>query len=124
ERDEAEWHLDDKIVCGSVFVAHGLAQQNVAIDQLEMVPYGVNANHFTARNGHSARNELNLLFVGEIGLRKGIPYLLEALKFLNRPEAIRAKLVGPVAVTPERLKDYGQWCEVVGPVARARVIEM
>ena len=124
EREEAEWQLADKIVCGSRFVADGLAQQDVAIDKLSIVPYGVNTNHFRARNGHSARKELNVLFVGEIGLRKGIPYLLEALKSLNRPQAARAKLVGPLAVDPERLKHYGQWCDVVGRVHRSRILEM
>jgi glycosyltransferase involved in cell wall biosynthesis len=124
EREEAEWQLADKIVCGSRFVADGLAKQNVSIDKISVVPYGVNTDRFTARNGYSARKELNVLFVGEIGLRKGIPYLLEALRSLNRPQAIRAKLLGPVAVSMECLKQYGQWCEVVEPVPRARVVEM
>jgi glycosyltransferase involved in cell wall biosynthesis len=124
EREEAEWKLADRIVCGSQFVADGLAQQDLAVEKLSIVPYGVNTNYFTARNGHSARKELNVLFVGEIGLRKGIPYLLEALKSINRPKAIRAKLVGPVAVTAERLKDYSQWCEVVGRLSRSRIVEM
>jgi glycosyltransferase involved in cell wall biosynthesis len=124
QREEAEWELADTIVCGSDFVADGLRKRNVPSEKLRVVPYGVNTSYFRETLSQSPEGTLNVLFVGEIGLRKGIPYLLEALRTLNRPQSIRAKLVGPISLSLERLRKYGEWCEVLGPVPRLRMSEL
>lgn len=124
QREEAEWRLADLIVCGSDFVADGLRKQNVPAEKLRVVPYGVNTGYFQTSSTPSPAGTLNVLFSGEVGLRKGVPYLLEALRALNRPSSVRAKLVGPINLNPERLRTYSEWCEVLGPVPRLRMIEM
>jgi glycosyltransferase involved in cell wall biosynthesis len=124
QREEAEWHLADTIVCGSDFVADGLRKRNVPSEKLRVVPYGVNTSYFHESSSQSPGGTLNVLFVGEVGLRKGIPYLLEALRTLNRPLSIRAKLAGQINLSLERLREYGEWCEFLGPVPRLRMIEL
>jgi glycosyltransferase involved in cell wall biosynthesis len=123
EREAAEWALADRIVCGSHFVAEALVDEGVRRDQINVVPYGVDLTHFKSvspRNGEA----LNLLFMGEVGLRKGVPYLLNALRELDRPEQIRAKLAGPIALERSRISKYKQWCEFVGAVTRAKAREL
>jgi len=124
QREEAEWDLADTIVCGSDFVADGLRKRNVPAEKLRVVPYGVNTSYFRAASSQSSEGTLNVLFVGEIGLRKGIPYLLEALRALNRPQSIRAKLVGSMNLSLERLREYGEWCAALAPVPRLKMGEL
>jgi len=47
-----------------------------------------------ARRTGAARSPLRVLFVGAVGLRKGVPYLLDAFRRLETPATLR--LVGPV----------------------------
>jgi len=123
EREMAEWQLADKIICGSRFVSDALRREGVAEDRLAVVPYGIEIAAFkpARRDDHA---EFRVLFVGEVGLRKGVPYLLEALRSLNRPRQVQAKLVGPVALLPEPLSGYRDWCEVVGNVPRREVTRL
>lgn len=124
EREEVEWELADRIVCGSDFVTEGLSNENVAPEKLSIVPYGVDTGYFKINNTESGPGKLNVLFIGEIGLRKGIPYLLEALRALNKRKAIHARLVGPIALNTELLSRYYEWCEVVGAIPRGEALEM
>jgi glycosyltransferase involved in cell wall biosynthesis len=67
---------------------------------------------------------LHVLFVGEVGLRKGVPYLLDALRALDEPRNIRAKLAGPVALSRRQLRRYGRWCEFIGAVPRSGILDL
>lgn len=71
-----------------------------APDRVHTIPYGVRLERFTPQGapptGPSARFEV--LFVGGISLRKGIPYLLQAFAALRHPHK-RLRIVG--AVVPE-----------------------
>jgi len=120
QREAAEWKLADKIICGSRFVADALGREGVAPRRICVVPYGIDPEVFKpAPRRHEST--FRILFVGEIGLRKGVPYLLEALRALDRPEQIKAKLVGPLAVQKQLLRQYDRWCEVVGNVSRQEI---
>jgi len=121
ERETAEWTLADVIIGGSSFVTDGLHSLGVDSEKCKVVPYGVEAERFsfTKKNRSS---ELNILFIGEVGLRKGVPYLLEVLRHLNS-RRIKARLVGPVVISPRILADYSRWCEVVGPMSRSHIQE-
>ena len=89
-----------------------------------VVPYGVDTDHLQPGHNMTSSKDLNVLFVGEIGLRKGVPYLLEALRAIDSPESVHAKLVGPVAIHRNCLARYDRWCEVVGPVPRSLMSEL
>lgn len=123
EREVAEWALADLIVCGSDFVAQALVHEGVHPERIKVVPYGVALTHFKA-NAPRARETMNLLFMGEVGLRKGVPYLLDALRELNRPEQIRAKFAGPITLEKSRLSEYNKWCEFIGAVTRRQAREL
>src|SRR5579883_2070896 len=82
-RGEAEWPLADCIVCGSEFVAQSLVSQGVDPRRCHVIPYGVDTSVFHPRREPGRGDELKVLFVGAVGLRKGVPYLLEALRKLK-----------------------------------------
>jgi glycosyltransferase involved in cell wall biosynthesis len=123
KREAAEWALADRIICGSGFVADALAQEGVRTDRIIVVPYGVDLTHFKADTPMSGEN-LHVLFLGEVGLRKGVPDLLNALRELNRPEQIRAKVVGPIVLERSHLNEYGRWCEFTGAVTTRQALEL
>ena len=120
QREAAEWKLADKIICGSQFVADALRHEGVEPERTRVVPYGIDLQVFKTTPRHNEAT-FRVLFVGEIGLRKGVPYLLEALRALDQPGRIQAKLVGPVVLQREPLSRYGRWCEVVGSVSRQEI---
>jgi glycosyltransferase involved in cell wall biosynthesis len=120
KREIAEWRLADKIVCPSDFVAGALQREGVDPDNLSVIPYGIDTRQFQTTPRRPSRTT-NLLFVGEVSLQKGIPYLLEALRSINRPKSIKAKLVGHVLLDRQRLNHYSNWCEVTGPIPRSQI---
>jgi glycosyltransferase involved in cell wall biosynthesis len=122
EREAAEWRLADTIICGSQFVAEALQREGVEANRIRVVPYGIDLKTFKAIPPRHDDGTLRILFAGEIGLRKGVPYLLEALRALDRPEQIQARLVGPVTLQPETLSPYSRWCEVLGSVSRQQIL--
>jgi glycosyltransferase involved in cell wall biosynthesis len=124
QRERAEWQLADKIICGSEFVAAGLRQEGVSAEKLSVVPYGVDTDFFKPNHEDRASAKLNVLFVGEVGLRKGAPYLLEALRLLNQPQTIHARLVGPLRLSSNRLREYSNWCEIAGPLPRGQARDL
>lgn len=121
EREEAEWTLADVIIGGSSFVTDCMHSLGVGSEKCKVVPYGIEVERFSSIKKNRG-SDLNILFIGEIGLRKGVPYLLGALRKLNS-HRIKAKLVGPISINPRRLADYSDWCDVVGPIPRLRIKE-
>lgn len=123
-REEAEWALADRILCPSKFVADGLRELGVDEDRLRLVPYGVEGLAFPwrAREPWDGTRPLRVLFVGQIGLRKGVPYLLEALRS-SPPGQVEARIVGPVKANRRVVDGYGDVAKIVGTVPRARMVE-
>lgn len=96
ERELAEYAAADIIVTGSAyaresFLAHGVAPERVVVN-----PYGVDLSRFRPRPAAAPRaGKRRVLFVGEVGVRKGVPWLLEA--FARLPQEWELHLVGPLA---------------------------
>jgi glycosyltransferase involved in cell wall biosynthesis len=123
-REQEEWELADRIVAGSPFVAEGLSNCGVAPEKIHVVPYGVDASRFLpAPARSSAGRPLRILFVGEVGLRKGVPYLLEALSRLDR-KMVEARLAGAVVLDRERLARYADQAHILGAVPRSEMPEL
>ncbi|HTP40137.1 MAG TPA: glycosyltransferase family 4 protein [Steroidobacteraceae bacterium] len=91
---DREISLADEILVGSSFVKRTFVSQGVAADRIHVVPYGVDLDRFgPGRQGRSPDSPFRILFVGQIGERKGISYLLDAYRGCRDP-ATELHLVG------------------------------
>ncbi|MCR9195641.1 MAG: glycosyltransferase family 4 protein [Hyphomonas sp.] len=125
-REAREWELADYVVGGSAFVADGLAASGVAVERIRTIPYGVDPGRFRPAPGVSQRNpdaRLKVLFVGEVGLRKGAQYLLQALAQLG-PSVVEARFAGRIALSPDRLSPFGRVAQFLGPIPRLRMPDL
>ncbi|MDX6752570.1 glycosyltransferase family 4 protein [Geminicoccaceae bacterium 1502E] len=124
-REEAEWALADTIICGSEFVVDGIRECGGPVEKCRVVPYGVDPHRF----GHARRRQrrpgerLRVLFAGEAGLRKGAPYLLEALRLLGE-EAVEARFAGTLSLSVDKLDPFRSVASFLGPVPRRRMQEV
>ena len=107
DRMNNEIDLANKIFVGSSFVRDSFLTERVPKEKLVVLPYGVDTHLFSPSDSPCFNhNRLRVLFVGQIGQRKGLSYLLRAFNRLRGP-GISLTLVGRVqgdgrAFTPWR----------------------
>jgi glycosyltransferase involved in cell wall biosynthesis len=116
EREEAEWALSDKIVCGSEFVRSSLGSIGGPVERCRVVPYGVALSR-TWRVRFTPNKPLRALFVGALGLRKGVPCLFEAARILGN--SVRFRVVGAGNVPPNTVVPDN--VEIAGSCPRAQI---
>ena len=70
-------------IVASNFTKETLVANQIPADRIRVIPYGIELDSFPCKR-HATRSgsPLRLLFVGTLGQRKGIKYLLEALALL------------------------------------------
>jgi len=111
QRREREWVLADRIVVNSEFSRQALLRQGVAAEKLAVIPlcYEAEAGKRKVESGNelqisdfkiSTLSPLRVLFLGQVILRKGIQYLIEAAKLLSK-ENIHFDVVGSVGISRE-----------------------
>lgn len=88
EIEEAEFILVPTQRIAEDFVRYGKAPE-----QVYAIPYGFNPERFTVKE--KAEEKFRILFVGIIGFRKGVYYLLEAFKQLRLKNA-ELLLISPI----------------------------
>lgn len=119
-RERDEWHSADLILCGSEFVREGIARSGGPAERCAVVPYGVDARFDLAPRPRQG-GPLRVLTVGEVGLRKGSPYVLAAAKLLG--SRARFRMVGHVGARPAALEQLQARVEITGPVPRAEILD-
>jgi glycosyltransferase involved in cell wall biosynthesis len=85
ENEEVEYDMADAISLPSRFTMRSFMEMGVPGEKLRLLPYGVNISSFC----RSAPRESNfrVLFVGSLGVRKGLHTLLDAFAKLKLPDA-------------------------------------
>lgn len=104
-KEELEYAAADAITIPSEFCRRSFLAHGVPSEKLRVIPYGVDLGRF-APDGEPDSDTFEVLFVGQISLRKGVPYLLEAFKRLKHPRK-RLSLVGAVQPEMRRLLSEG-----------------
>lgn len=85
DRELEEYESCDLITVPSSFAAETFRRQGVPPHKIRVIPYGVDLSRFT-RVGHPEPDVFQVLFVGGISFRKGVPYLLDAFSKLKHPK--------------------------------------
>lgn len=88
-----EYELADAIVCPSSFARQSFIDQGFPPERVRTVSFGVDRPS-QMESGDRPRDSFRVLFVGQINLRKGVRYLLEAFKKLRHPKK-ELWIVGP-----------------------------
>ncbi len=106
EQLEAECSLADLIIVGSSFVRRSFETLGYDVANIAVAPYGVDTQRFEPPVRPRDDGVFRVLFVGQIGQRKGMSYLLEAYRRFSAPDS-ELHLVGSfVTGAQEAYRDY------------------
>jgi alpha-maltose-1-phosphate synthase len=85
ELEEAEYAESDCITVPSSFNVRSFVEYGVPEAKVKRIPYGVNLEKFYP-TGAPARDQFDILFAGNMSLRKGVQYLLQAFRSVQHPK--------------------------------------
>lgn len=97
-RVKAEWDAADLVLVNSEWSAQALARQGVPSTKMIVVPLAIDLSHDHEFHPVNPRGHLKVLWLGSVILRKGIQYLAEAAKMLQR-DNIEFLLAGPLGIS-------------------------
>jgi glycosyltransferase involved in cell wall biosynthesis len=123
-REETEYESADAITVPSTFALNTFVECGVPRHKLRLVPYGVDLSAFYPCAQRNDR-EFHVLFAGNVGVRKGVRYLLDAFQQLA---CERKRLTFAGSISPElnsavsRCKDSR--IAVLGHVPQPRLKEI
>jgi glycosyltransferase involved in cell wall biosynthesis len=121
-REEAEYAQADAITVPSRFAARSFAESGVDAAKLHVIPYGVDLSHFQRTVPRDPG--FRVLFVGQLGVRKGIGYLLTAFRRARLPGARLVFAGSPGGETRALLgADTLDDVEFTGALSRAEVAD-
>jgi glycosyltransferase involved in cell wall biosynthesis len=95
-REEQEYAAANYITVPSTFAMRTFVLAGIPAEKLRVIPYGVRLESFTPAPQpapSSLDGDFNVLFAGQLSLRKGVPSLLEAFAALKHPRK-RLRLAG------------------------------
>lgn len=120
-RKDRELSLSDLVVVPCRWAEESLPHGELGRRPVVRIPYGTPADEIEPR-GERPRGPFTVLFAGQIGLRKGIPLLLEAWRKLRLTDA-RLWLAGGMNLSDAYLSDYAGCFEHLGVLPRAQLLE-
>lgn len=102
-----EADIADAIIVASSFSKDSLIENGIPENRIFIVPYGVDLEKFQPAPQQPLNNcHLNVLFIGGIGQRKGVGYLLRAVHELKQSLNITTTLVGNLRGDPSVFDSY------------------
>ena len=119
ELDLIKWKLSDKILVPSRMVLENVMKLGVNPKKVFLVPYGINEDWFKYK---STPIRGRILFVGLVGLRKGVHYLAEAGRILsNKGYDYEIVVVGKKLVDTNI--DLFKGPQYIGHIPRSEIIK-
>jgi glycosyltransferase involved in cell wall biosynthesis len=108
-----ETHMAEQWIVASSFTRATLLEHGLPAERIHVTPYGVNLEQFHPGSGSVARVDgpMKLLFVGTFTQRKGIRYLLDAIRRLNTKQ-IELTVCGRVVDDLSLFKRYDGYLRI------------
>lgn len=117
ESEHSEYVLASNVVVASSFTLNSLVKNGITHEKIFINPYGVDSAKFTPYK--SQNEEIQFIFVGTIGVRKGIPTLVKVWESINKKDA-KLRLIGYLSEDIKNLI-HDSSIEIVGHVSRDEV---
>ncbi len=131
DRARREWELADVILVNSEWSREALVSEGVNPAKIEILPLAFEENaeklkaetlKFETPKHRNTETPLRVLFLGQVNVRKGIHYLMEAAKLLAN-EPVHFDVVGPIGILPGAVVSAPSNITFHGPVSRDRATE-
>lgn len=121
-RKDAELELADVVVVPCEWAARSLTYSDAwGKKPVSVVPYGTPAGEIPART-RRPDGPFTVLFAGQIGLRKGVPHLIEAWESLRLKDA-RLWMAGSMNLGRDYLTRHSSSFHYLGAMPRVRLLE-
>lgn len=126
ERRRREWEAASAVVVNSAWSKEALIQQGVPDKKIYVVPLAYELPTDTPEHAEDSNDakgpdsQLNVLWLGTVGVRKGIQYLVNAARQLS-DIPIRFSIVGPIQITEQAVASAPSNMTFEGPVPRDKV---
>lgn len=117
QRLRAEWAMADVVLVNSEWSKKALMLQGVPAERMIVVPLCIDLHHWTPGRPVNAQGPLKVLWLGTVTLRKGIQYLVEAARLLQK-ESVEFLLAGPLAITDAAVKTFPSNMKLLGRITR------
>jgi glycosyltransferase involved in cell wall biosynthesis len=117
DRLKAEWAMADLVLVNSNWSRDALVQQGVPITKIIVVPLAIDLAKDHVLSPINPEGPLKVLWLGSVNLRKGIQYLVEAARKLER-QGVQFLLAGPLAISAQALRTFPANIKVLGRVTR------
>jgi len=92
ERQLEEARQADYLLCPSKHVAQSFIRYGIPGEKCKVIPYGANVDMFQPKE--VKKDGFTILFVGTVGVRKGLVYLFKALEELQGKYEVNCVLIG------------------------------
>jgi glycosyltransferase involved in cell wall biosynthesis len=117
DRVQAEWAAADLVLVNSNWSRDALVQQGVPIGKIIVVPLAIDLERDHLSRPINPKGDLKVLWLGSVILRKGIQYLVEAARLLQKTK-IEFLLAGPLGISEQAVRSFPGNIKVLGRVTR------
>jgi glycosyltransferase involved in cell wall biosynthesis len=117
KREKQEWDMASIIVCASDFVKRSIINEGVDKNKIHVIPYAVKT---PLEYKKIKTDEFHVIFVGNLGLRKGGIYFLETAKKMAS-ENIKFTVIGSISMNQNILEEYRPYVNFTGSIPRDQV---
>jgi len=124
ERQDEEVLLADVVVVGSQFCAQTMIENGCPVEKIRIIPYGYDETIFPQKQPVRTITEndpIRFLFVGSVGPRKGIAYLLKVFKRIP-PNKATLTLLGSLDVPIKTFDRFAHRVAHINHVPRTDVV--
>jgi glycosyltransferase involved in cell wall biosynthesis len=121
DKTRREMTLADFVFAPSRFVKSDLQANGIDDDRIVLLPYGTDVDGSTMPTRDNAPRSLRILYVGQVGYRKGLQYLADAVK---SPQGRRHSLIiaGPIVNHSRIVKEWSLEIHYVGKLNRSQLV--